>query len=56
LFGNEASVQRIGSIDSLAAPSSPLRASFMSLGSRRLHSRPTFSAMLGKIVSTSRLG
>jgi hypothetical protein len=36
-----------GSIDSLAAASSPLRASSMSLGSRRLHSRPRLRITFG---------
>jgi len=40
LFENGDFVRRPGSIDSLSPESSPLRASSMSLGSRRLHSRP----------------
>src|SRR5207302_2780663 len=39
-FDNRALVRRAGSIDSLSPESSHLRASSMSLGSRRLHSRP----------------
>ena len=47
LLRNGNFVRQAGSIDSLSPESSPLRASSMSLGSRRLHSFPRQSFSLG---------
>jgi len=45
-------VSRVGSIDSLAPARSPYRASSISRGSRRLHSRPRLSIRRGLLSST----